>query len=705
MLLPAFQLQLSERIQSGQATIGKYDGRHPVLTCATLAGKIFMHNPHKQGVDDATITFLNINKTITSVVASQMLPGVLRDVLMVGTPSNIQCYDVEHNKDLFFKDVGDGVNAMVAGQFANIAAPVVIVGGNCSIQGFDSKGKETFWTVTGDNVGAMAFCDVDGDGRHELLVGSDDFDIRIFQGEDVVAEVSEADQIIALVPVHLQRFGYGLVNGTIGVYDQLERCWRVKSKHSVCALEAFDLDGDGVPELVSGWSNGRVEVRHADTGDVVYRDTLATGAVSAIVSADYRGTGAPQLVVCGIEGELRGYLPADPDEPEPEPDFTAQQAAVAELTQRKQELLYELTSYHNMRNPELPQPEANLIPNSTRVDSFVVVNEATASCDLVLKTNNDAVIRGVVVFGEQIFEEESLFLYPKNPDTQLAVPLRPIKDVSVVLMAKVLVGRKTSTCFHIFELEVEVPKFALYAPVDKAAHRASESSVSFAVPERIPRLANWVENRFSVITGLTGAASKGESLEVAFLCLRDKRPVHLTMVPKNNEVQVEIRTDSMDIAGEMVLDLATYIGVQDLASVADFPAAMTELRGVLEKVEEYNATRLRMNADMADSSNLVKQLLIKAEDARILGDMKSMRRYYRSLHDLNLDLVAEHDKRATNHVELLKNLKEVNLMIQSAAKLRTGAPKTRVVTACRTCIKNSNFTALMKIIRDGDGPV
>src|SRR5680860_1209929 len=25
-------------------------------------------------------------------------------------------------------------------------------------QGFDSKGQETFWTVTGDNVGAMAFC-------------------------------------------------------------------------------------------------------------------------------------------------------------------------------------------------------------------------------------------------------------------------------------------------------------------------------------------------------------------------------------------------------------------------------------------------------------------------------------------------------------------------------------------------------------------
>ena len=56
----------------------------------------------------------------------------------------------------------------------------------------------------------------------------------------------------------LCRFGYALVNGTIGVYERLDRVWRVKSKHSVCALASYDLDGDGYPELISGWSNGRV---------------------------------------------------------------------------------------------------------------------------------------------------------------------------------------------------------------------------------------------------------------------------------------------------------------------------------------------------------------------------------------------------------------------------------------------------------------
>lgn len=53
------------------------------------------------------------------------------------------------------------------------------------------------------------------------------------------------------------------------------------------------------------------------------------------------------------------------------------------------------------------------------------------------------------------------------------------------------------------------------------------------------------------------------------------------------------------------------------------------------QVDEHNITRLRMNADMADASNAVKQLIIKAEDARILGDMKAMRKYYRQLADMN----------------------------------------------------------------------
>lgn len=242
----------AEKIQRSQATVGKYDGKHPALTCATTAGKIFLHNPHLHGVADNHITYLNINKQITAVLAGNIDPKNVKDVLFVGTPSTLQCYDVDQNKDLFFKDITDGVNVVVVGQLASFKKPLAIVGGNCSIQvrhaaclthgrchapckhaltghrwrvpsvcyckhalteiatcmpskiaiilcvtgtesstwvagqgqqnilihnaiwlqGFEADGTESFWTVTGDNVSAMTLCDVDGDGRPELLVSS-----------------------------------------------------------------------------------------------------------------------------------------------------------------------------------------------------------------------------------------------------------------------------------------------------------------------------------------------------------------------------------------------------------------------------------------------------------------------------------------------------------------------------------------------------
>ena len=39
--------------------------------------------------------------------------------------------------------------------------------------------------------------------------------------------------------------------------------------------------------------------------------------------------------------------------------------------------------------------------------------------------------------------------------------------------------QRTSTCFHIFELEIEMPKFAMYATVEKGSIAESTSNVTF----------------------------------------------------------------------------------------------------------------------------------------------------------------------------------------------------------------------------------
>lgn len=68
---------------------------------------------------------------------------------------------------MLFK-VPDGVNAIAIGCLGSLGSPLALVGGNCAIQGFDYKGNDPFWTVTGDNVRSLTLLDIDNDGENEV---------------------------------------------------------------------------------------------------------------------------------------------------------------------------------------------------------------------------------------------------------------------------------------------------------------------------------------------------------------------------------------------------------------------------------------------------------------------------------------------------------------------------------------------------------
>lgn len=54
---------------------------------------------------------------------------------------------------------------------------------------------------------------------------------------------------------------------------------------------------------------------------------------------------------------------------------------------------------------------------------------------------------------------------------------------------------------------------------------------------------------------------------------------------------------------------------------------------------------MNITADIADSVNNAKMFIVKAEDARMIGDMKFMKKYYADVMGENKNLMTELIKR------------------------------------------------------------
>ena len=46
MLVPAFDYNLDCTIPVGLSAIGKFDGKHPGMACATTGGRVLIHQPY-----------------------------------------------------------------------------------------------------------------------------------------------------------------------------------------------------------------------------------------------------------------------------------------------------------------------------------------------------------------------------------------------------------------------------------------------------------------------------------------------------------------------------------------------------------------------------------------------------------------------------------------------------------------------------------
>uniref|UniRef100_A0AAQ4R6U5 Bardet-Biedl syndrome 2 protein homolog n=1 Tax=Gasterosteus aculeatus aculeatus TaxID=481459 RepID=A0AAQ4R6U5_GASAC len=689
MLVPIFTLKLNHKINPRMVTVGKFDGVHPCLTAATQAGKVFIHNPHARGqrpvahrlsqsAQDSDISLLNINQAVTCLTAGTLGPNTTGDTLLVGSQTNLLAYDVHDNADIFYREVADGANAIVLGKLGGIPNPLAIIGGNCALQGFDYAGNDHFWTVTGDNVRSLVLCDFTGDGKNELLVGSEDFDIRVFKEDELVSEMTENETVTSLCHMHDSRFGYALANGTVGVYDRTARYWRIKSKNHAMSIHAFDLNADGVVELITGWSNGKIDARSDRTGEVIFKDNFSS-SVAGVVEGDYRLDGQKQLICTSTDGEGIWMLAV---------------SAMLEKHPKRMNMVWEC---FKMCGVSETNSGMGVIPANTQLKTALSVRPATetqkAHIELNISTANETIIRAVLIFAEGIFEGESHVFHPsaQNLSGCVRVPIVPPKDIPVDLHIKAFVGGRISTQFHVFEITRQLPRFSMYdIPVDSSAAPPT-GRVTFSINDRPQRVVMWLNQNFLLPEGL-------DCPNITFNALRGGGLLSISMASNG---QITLRTDDIDLAGDLVQSLASFLAIEDLSAEADFPAYFEDLHTTLTEVDEFHSVHQKLTATMADHSNYIRNMLVQAEDARLMGEMTTMKKRYRELYDLNRDLINEYKIRSNNHNALIACLKSVNQAIQRAGRLRVGKPKNQVISACRDAIKSNNINALFRIMKAG----
>ncbi|XP_076644688.1 BBSome complex member BBS2 [Halictus rubicundus] len=696
--MAAFSLNIQKHVEPGLVASGKFDGSHACLAAATFGGNILVHSPHRQPQVNSRdheqfdrklswsgeLAELQIGTEITALCTGRLTDDD-KDVLLIGTASHVLAFHVEDNSDIFYKEMTDGVKCIVIGKLGWLPNQVAIIGGNCSVMILDSQGTEIFWTVVEGIVSSLAVFDFDGDNENELITGTQDFEIKVYKEENALWETKETAPVTTLTGLPNRRFVYSVGNGTLGVYDMAQRLWRVKSKHRVVITRSFDVNGDGTPEVITGWNNGKVDARSSNNGDVIFKIQLSSG-IAGIVEADYRRIGKPDLVIVSTSGEVRGYGSGSTmDTPEPG-------EAMRELLAKKQVLQMEL----RQRTASVPT-----MYHSTKL--AVTLMTINGAARVALASGPGLLIHCAIVFTEGVFDGETLVVHPPRPKGELEIELRPSKNTPVDIHVKVCVGPAGADLLQVFEMTRQLPRFCMYEMIPKPQNFAEDVNKNFVVAEfaeRPQRIALWL-NQSLILLNEFEVREDGQNGGGIEMWLRGMRDNKIHCFKTDAAGKVTIQTEDPTFAGDIIQSLALYLGLRELSSEVMFPEEEKKLLDALERVKDLKDIDTRLQAEAASDTTLLKNIIIRLEDARILENVEEMRKRLVQLKNVNMDLIKEHEIRMKSYRELASNLKELNLGVQRAAKLRVGKNASNTVAHCRAAIQDNNPKALLLAIRHG----
>ena len=622
---------------------------------------------------------------------------------------------------------------MTCGKFSNFPEPLCLAGGNCNIVGVDINGEDKFWTVLGGNTICMALGDFNNDEKNELFVGTDDYTIRIYKDEEPILEINENTKIVIIAPIEEDYFCYGLETGTIGLYKGNNKSWTKKEKGFCTSIEIryFTNDEDTLEALI-GMSTGKIILLNANTGREILNFYVGN-SVSKFFYGDFtlsqrqidelennkkdeneEEEDKDQIICFTENGDVYGYCYGEKHYVPIEREFMSKDKKVTEedlneyesLLKEKNRLLDEIEdlAVKESNKSKINAPKDGIsLPKDLKVDIDLESNDEDKCADLILQVTEGAIIKMVIIVSEQIYQGETFVKYPKNEVNKAIVQIKNKKDLNINLHIKVLVGSNSFLDdFQVLEYNKIIPKYCFYILLREENEYTSklEQGIRLEYNDRVDRLIIFLEASFNIPKSDLETFKKDEkNFTIRFRSLRTDKILEINI---KNGNKLNILTDEIELCGNLVQDFAAYIKEENLNTNINYPLYAKSYEKIFERIELLDNERNHFNINMSDIITNIKDLYVKAEDNRLIDNIKGFRDYFRRIDVQNSQLLDEFEKRSEKYQQLLTDLKSVNEMIQLGSNLKCGTFKKNMISECRKCIRNKKYKLLMKIISTGE---
>ena len=347
--------------------------------------------------------------------------------------------------------------------------------------------------------------------------------------------------------------------------------------------------------------------------------------------------------------------------------------------------------------------DSNNLPEDLKVDIDLESNDVDKCADLILETAEGVIIKMVIIVSEQIYQGETFVKYPKDETNKAIVQIKNKKDLNINLHIKVLVGTNSFLDdYQVLEYNKIIPKYCFYILLREENEYTSKlgQGISLEYNDRIDRLIIFLESSFNIPKSDLNTFKKDEkTFRIRFRSLRTDKILEINV---KNGNKLFILTDEIELCGNLVQDLATYLNQKDINTSIKYPKYAKSYEDVFNRIEILDNERNHFNINMSDIITSIKDLYVKAEDNRLIDNIRGFKDYFRKIDVQNSELLDEFEKRSEKYQQLLTDLKSVNEMIQLGSNLKCGTFKKNMMSECRKCIKEKNYNLLMKIIATGE---